>query len=225
MNLVGRVNIKINEVLSEFPNSPNAAARDLQHQSSNITFFRLVGTLSLFGWLFAVRYIAIGGSLWLNSRGLDVGAGAIGAVLLFISLVTFWFLFFRRWRQQQNNVPEMSSTQQALVQAFKQFEDLAKRPFPGVSDCLKEMRRLLLRTISKGDDLVFHRLTSQLVHLSQSKEFLELVAGNAEFEAGLRDLNTRLMESLEGKELLPLQADIGKTERVNAFNAVTTQTF
>lgn len=225
MNLVGRVNIKINEVLSEFPNSPNAAARDLQHRSSNLTFFRLVGTLSLFGLLFAIRYIAIGGSQWFNSRGIDIGAGAIGAVLLLITLVTFWFIFFRQWSQQQNKSQDMSSTQQALVQAFKDFEGLAKRPFPGVGDCLKDMRRLLLRTISQNSEIVVHRLVSQLVHLVESKELLELVAGNADLEASLKNLNVALVGALEGKELLPLRTTGISEERSKVFNAATTEIF
>lgn len=165
MNLVGRLNIRLSEILAAFPNTPNAAERDLQHRSSNLTFFRLIGTLALFGLLFAIRYVAITISNWLDSLGLAVGTGVIGTVLLLTTLVAFWAVLIRQWHLLQSESPEMLQIQRSLVQAFQEFESLAKRHCPGVGDGLNDIRRLLLRIISQGDSVVIHRFVSQLIHL------------------------------------------------------------
>lgn len=225
MNLVGRLNIRLSEIVAAFPNAPNAAERDLQHRSSNLTFFRLIGTLALFGLLFATRHIAIAISSWLGHLGLTVGTGVVSTVLLIATLVTFWVVLVRRWRVLQNESPEMPQIQRSLVKAFQDFESLTKRQCPGIGDGLNDTRRVLLRIISQRNDTLFHRFVSQLIHLVRSDEFLELVAGKAALEASLSSLNSALVMCLEGKELLPLQPISASTQQIEAFNPVTTQSF
>jgi hypothetical protein len=225
MNLVGRLNIKLSEILCAFPNAPNAAERDLQHRSSNLTFFRLAGTLALFGTLFVMRHVATAVSNWLNFMGLAIGVGLIAAVLLLATLVAVWVVLIRRWRRLQSEPPDLPQIQRSLVRTFQEFEGFAKHRCPGIEDGLHDTRLLLVRVISDGNEKLTHRLVSQLIHFVRSTELLELVTGKMELETGLSRLDSALVVCLEGKELLPLQLTNIPTQEIELFNPVTTQTF
>ncbi len=225
MNLVGRLNIKLSEIVSAFPDAPNAAERDLQHRSSNLTFFRVVGTLALFGLLFATSHISVAISNWTNHLGVTIGSGIINTALLLATLITFWVVFVRRWRAQQNARPEMSQIQHSMVKTFRDFENQARRHCPGIGDGLNDTRRVMLRVIAQNNDVLFHRFISQLTHLVRSDEFAELASDNAVLETNLGKLDSELVMCLEGKELLAPQRQRSSTQQIEAFNPVTTQTF
>lgn len=225
MNLVGRLNIKLSEILCAFPDAPNAAERDLQHRSSNLTFFRLAGTVGLFAALFAMRHVATAISNWLSSIGLAVGPGVIGTLLLLATFAAVWIVLIRRWRRLRNESPDVPQIQRSLFQAFQEFEGLAKNRCPGIADGLHDTRLLLVRVVSHRNERVIHRLLSQLIYLVRSAELLELVTGKFELETSRNKLDSALVICLEGKELLPLQPTNIPTQQIEPFNPVTTQTF
>lgn len=225
MNLIGRLNIRLSEIPPVFPDASSAAERDVHQRSSNITFFQLAGTLVMVGLLFSIRHISIIISDGLSTRDIAVANGVITTILLAGILIAFWVALIRRWRLQQHASPAMTQSQRSLVQAIQEFENQAKRHCPGIRDGLNDIRRLLVRIVSQGNDTVTHRLISRLIHLARSDELRELVMEKPEFKPCLNELNSALKASLEGKEVLPLQPTNATTQRVEACNPVTTRTF
>jgi len=226
MNLVGRINIKLSEIVNVFPEPPKAAERDLRHLSSNLTFFRLAGTLAIAGLLFAIRHVSRFVSNGLAAIGLHVDIGTIVAVILIALFGAIWIALIRWWYLMRKRIPGMSGQRLSAVHAFDAFMKLSRITHPGIGEGLSDIRKLALRIFSQGHDPTVHDFVSHLIHLVRSNMFQDLTAEAPTLEASRDHLDRSLVACLEGKELLPPKSTAASlAQGVGIFNPATTQAF
>jgi hypothetical protein len=224
MNLIGRVNIELNEIIKAFPEPPKVAERDLRHRSSNLTFFKWFGMLAMAGLLFAIHHICNFISNGLASIGLYVGTGTIAAAILIALFVAIWILLIRWWYLSQKRIPDMSDKRLSTAYALGAFMKLSKVTHSGINEGLSSTRKLALRIFSQANDATVHEFVSRLIHLVRSDVFQELTAGAPTLKANLDHLEQSLVACLEGKEVLPPKSiTAGVEQRLEIFNPVTTQ--
>lgn len=191
MNTVGNVNIALHTISSSFALAPNAAARDLSHQSSNITLIQLLGTLGAIGGLVAVRMASVQ-----LAPILHIDTSSITVALLACYLVCLWIYVLRKWDKNQKSIPDMAADRRKVLESFDDLKLHAKKSFPGIYDGLLDVRKVMVRVLSGKDDSTYPRLGSMLMSFLNSRELAELSQGDLVLKAISAGLEHALNKSL-----------------------------